>query len=139
MIAYKLPYAGNSSAATLNLTFADNTTSGAKAVILNQNTAVTTHFPVTSIVFLVYDATYNSNAGAWKTFDYNTNSDTKVRQTLTSADTNRPILLGYSAITTTTGNVDNVSYRNNAIYANPSTGVITAAGFSGIATEAVSA
>ena len=71
-IAYKLPFAGTSSAATLNLTLSNGTTTGGKAVILNNNTAATTHWPVNSIIVLVYDPTYNSNAGAWKTVEWNT-------------------------------------------------------------------
>lgn len=53
-----------------------------------------------------------------------TNTDTKVRQTLTSTNAYKPLLMAYSANTVTTTNVDNVSYRNNSIYANPSTGTI---------------
>ena len=69
-IAYKLPFAGTSSAATLNLTLADGeTTTGAKNVYLNNNTGVTTHFPVNTVIVLVYDGTY------WRTFDYNTNDN----------------------------------------------------------------
>ena len=71
-IAYKLPFAGTSSAATLNLTLSDGSTTGSKAVILNNNTVATTHWPVNSIIVLVYDPTYNSNAGAWKTVEWNT-------------------------------------------------------------------
>jgi len=53
----------------------------------------------------------------------NPNTDTKVRQTLlTTQNVNKPLLMGYADITDTTGNVDNVSYRANGIYANPSTG-----------------
>ena len=73
VIAYKLPFAGTDTAATLNLTLADGTTTtGGKAVIMNNNTGITTHYPVNTVIFLAYDPTYNSNAGAWKTFDYNT-------------------------------------------------------------------
>ena len=67
MIAYKLPYAGDGNA-SLNLTLADGTTTGAKAVYIN-TTRVTTHFPAESVVVYVYDGTY------WRTFDYNTNTN----------------------------------------------------------------
>jgi len=62
------------------------------------------------------------------TMPANPNSDIKVRQSLAANtdNTNRPLLLGYSATTDTTANVDNLAYRNNSIYANPSTGTITA-------------
>ena len=45
------------------------------------------------------------------------NTDTKVRQTLRSAvSESKPILLSYAATSTTTGNIDNISYRNNNVY-----------------------
>lgn len=63
----------------------------------------------------------------------NPNTDTKVRQTLkdNTDNTNRPLLLSYSDSATTTANVDNIAYRNNSIYANPSTGTVTATKFVG--------
>lgn len=61
----------------------------------------------------------------------NPNTDTKVRQSILSTDTNHPLLLAYSDNTITTANVDNVSYRSNGIYANPSTGTVTAINFAG--------
>ena len=75
----------------------------------------------------MYDGTY------WVWMNMGTldgNSDTKVRQTLDTSNTNRPLLLAYSNNTVTTTNVDNVSYRNNSIYANPSTGLLTTTGIS---------
>ncbi len=60
-IAYKLPYAGNSSAATLNLTLAGGGTTGAKGVKYNSNNSadnnVTTHFGAGSVVEMTYDGT----------------------------------------------------------------------------------
>ena len=63
----------------------------------------------------------------------NPNTDTKVRQTLkdNTDNTNRPLLLSYSDSATTTANIDNIAYRNNSIYANPSTGTVTATKFVG--------
>lgn len=55
-----------------------------------------------------------------------TNTDLTVRQTLTYANWNLPLLLSYQYNTTTTTNVDNVAFRNNSIYANPAEGTITA-------------
>lgn len=55
-----------------------------------------------------------------------TNTDTKVRQTLSTANEKHPILMGYSQTSDTTANVDNVSYRNNSVYVNPSTGTVGA-------------
>ena len=54
-IIYKLPYAGNSSAATLNLTLSGGSTTGAKAVQRLNNGNITTHYPANSVLFLVYD------------------------------------------------------------------------------------
>ena len=68
-IAYKLSSAGVSGTqSTLNLTLADGTTTGAKNIMMNNNTAVTNHYAVNSILLLVYDGT------AWKLADYNTNT-----------------------------------------------------------------
>ena len=61
-------------------------------------------------------------------------TDTKVRQTLATGNNNRPLLMAYSNNTATASDIDNVVYRNNSIYANPSTGVITAGEFNGNAT-----
>lgn len=60
-----------------------------------------------------------------------TNTDTKVRQTLTSDNWNLPLLMAYQQNTVTSANVDNTTYRNNSIYANPSTGAMTANKFNG--------
>lgn len=79
------------------------------------------------VTYYMYDGTH------WVWMNMGTldgNSDTKVRQTLDTSNTNRPLLLAYSNNSTTTTNVDNVSYRNNSIYANPSTGLLTTTGIS---------
>ena len=62
----------------------------------------------------------------------NPNSDTKVRQTLSTTNKNYPLLLSYGESTDTTANIDNISYRANAIYANPSTGNIQATKLNGV-------
>lgn len=67
-IAYYLPYNGNSSSATLNLTLSDGTTTGAKNVRIN-NTNVTNNFPAATIILLVYDGTY------WKVDNYDSNNE----------------------------------------------------------------
>lgn len=54
-----------------------------------------------------------------------TNTDTKTRQTLYSNNDNLPLLMSYQTASDTTTDVDNITYRNNSIYANPSTGTIT--------------
>lgn len=55
-----------------------------------------------------------------------TNTDIKVRQTLTLANRNLPLLMSYQYNTVTSTDVDNVVFRNNSIYANPAEGTITA-------------
>lgn len=92
------------------------------------NAYVTTQIALNTSYIFIYDAA--NNRWEWQT-GYNTNTNTYVRQTLATGDTDRPILMAYSANDVTTTSVDNVAYRNNAIYANPGTGVITANGFNG--------
>ena len=71
--------------------------------------------------------------GTTSTFNQqDNNSDTKVRQSLSTANSNLPLLLSYAANTTTTANVDNVSYRSNSIYANPSTGNLQVTKLNGV-------
>lgn len=71
-IAYYLPFAGNSSAATLNLTLSGGGTTGAKNVRWN-NTNVTTHYPAGSVINMTYDGTY------WKTSAYNSDTYNRTR------------------------------------------------------------
>ena len=56
-IAYQLPQAPTDDAATLNLTLSGGTTTGAKNVKLNNNSNVTTHFPVNALIIMTYDGT----------------------------------------------------------------------------------
>ena len=60
-IVYRLPYAGTSSAATLNLTLPDGTTTGAKNVKYNTGSNVGNTYGAGCDIFMVYDGTY------WKT------------------------------------------------------------------------
>ena len=71
-IRYKLPYDGNSSAATLELTLADGvSTTGAIAVKMNDSTSITTQYVANTVLYLTYDGTN------WKhDADYNTNTNT---------------------------------------------------------------
>lgn len=61
----------------------------------------------------------------------NVNTDTNVSQVLSASNAQYPVLLSYSTQGTNTSTVDNVAYRSNKIYANPSTGAITAENFVG--------
>ena len=70
IIAYKLPVAGNSSAATLNLTLAGGTTTGAIGVKRKGTGNTTTHYSAGEVIFMVYDGTnWQVNA------DYDSNSN----------------------------------------------------------------
>lgn len=71
IIAYKLPYAGTSDPATLQLTMADGTTTSAIALRRTGSSTVTTHFAVNNVIIMVYDGTY------WRVsayYDANTNT-----------------------------------------------------------------
>lgn len=59
VIIYKLPQAGTSSAATLNLTLSTGATTGAKAIKLGTNGAsnVTTHYGAGAHLFMIYNGT----------------------------------------------------------------------------------
>ena len=54
VIMYWLPYAGTSTAATLNLTLSGGGTTGAKAVYINATTRCTTHIAAGNMVQMVY-------------------------------------------------------------------------------------
>lgn len=56
-------------------------------------------------------------------------TDINARQTLTSNNINYPLLMAQQANTITTNNIDNITYRNNSIYANPSTGMVAATSY----------
>ncbi len=57
VIIYHLPVAGSSSAATLNLTLPDGTTTGAKNIYRQASSTVTTTFAADCDILMVYDGT----------------------------------------------------------------------------------
>lgn len=80
-IIYHLPVAGSSSAATLNLTLPDGTTTGAKNIYRLANTTVTTNFAADCDILMVYDGTQ------WKVNAYvDTNTNTIGYQLRTNAE-----------------------------------------------------
>ena len=86
-IAYYLPYAGNSSSATLNLTLSTGSTTGAKNVYYTSTTRATTHYGVGSTIMLTYWSKGSISVSGtattddrWTSFDYNTNSNTYDRE-----------------------------------------------------------
>lgn len=64
VIVYHLPYAGTSTAATLNLTLPDGTTTGAKTIHRLASSTVTTTFAAGCDIFMVWNGTY------WKVSAY---------------------------------------------------------------------
>ena len=65
-IIYFLPYAGTSTAATLNLTLSNNTTTGNIAVYLSATNRITTHYGVGNFIPLVYRSNLTWNGGTTK-------------------------------------------------------------------------
>ena len=83
VIMYWLPYAGTSTAATLNLTLSGGGTTGAKAVYINATTRCTTHIAAGNMVQMVYrsnvtigTATYT---GWWISRALNDNTYDRIR------------------------------------------------------------
>lgn len=117
---------------------------GAIPVYVTGETRMSTHYAAGSTIYLTYWSAGSisvngtaTTAARWTSSDYYiSNTDTKVRQTLATGDANRPLLMAYSANTDSTANVDNVAYRNNSIFANPSSGTITATKFVGSIADA---
>lgn len=125
MIAYKVGIAGVSGVTTLNINGL-----GAVSVVRNATTAVTTNYPVNSILFLVY--TVDDSKAYWKIADYDANNYAYVRQYHTTNDANYPLLFKYDAgITDTTSYVTKYTRTANNLYFNPSTGTLYAKRFSG--------
>lgn len=134
-IRYKIGVAGQTTT-TLNINGL-----GAKRVYRFNTTTLTTHFPVGSIVNLIYHADLNS--GCWMCNDYDANTDTKVyvyRQT-SSYNADYPLLVSRTKAADIATKGSNGS--KEAVYAvmwddttkvptlNPSTGEVKATKFTG--------
>lgn len=135
MIAYRLPYAGTSTAATLTLTFADGTTSTAIPVLAG-TVALKQQYGAGSILIMTYDG------NNWRTnpyYDTNTDTNTKIsiyRQTVV-ADWNNdyPLIISRTLATSITAtnakatDVYGVIYNNNTTpTVNPTTGAMKVPG-----------
>ena len=134
VISYKLPYAGSTNTnthtgvttnTTLELTLANGTTV-VHPVYRNASTAITTHYPVNSIIRLVFDPTSvtlngHTFSGSWKTADYDSTTDTKVAQAVTTTNSNLPLIL--KATSSTTSVTTYVKF-NSKLTGNPSVGSI---------------
>ena len=82
VIAYYLPFAGTSTAATLNLTLADGSTTGAIALRRTASSTVTTQFAADNVIIMIYDGDY------WKVAAYyDTNTNTIGYQVRTNSGT----------------------------------------------------
>lgn len=114
-------FSATNSGAVASLTLNVNDT-GAKPIrYRNNNLPSVGTLAANRTYMFVYDGSVYQLIG-----DLDTDVDQKVRQTLKSDNVDYPLLLSYANKDNQTTNVDNVSYRNNAIYANPSTGAVTA-------------
>lgn len=122
-IIYWLPYAGSGNA-SLTLTFPNGTNSGAIPIYASDTTRLTTKYGADTAIPM----TYISSKSAWYVdADYNTNTDTKVTQTESTAVNPRPIMLGYDS-TYTSSNTTNIVYKSANLMATPSTGRVYANG-----------
>lgn len=82
VIAYYLPFAGTSTAATLNLTLADGSTTGAIPLRRTASSTVTTQFAADNVIIMIYDGDY------WKVAAYyDTNTNTIAYQVRTNSGT----------------------------------------------------
>lgn len=120
MIAYKIGVAG-ASTTTLNINGL-----GAVKVVRNATTAISTVYPVNSVLFLVY--TVDSGTAYWKAHDYDANTYQRVYES--SGDVEYPITTRYN---TTDGATYYAEYGRytNGVTLNPSTNTITASKFKG--------
>ena len=126
-IRYKIGVAGQSTT-TLNIN-----NLGAKTVYRFSDSKLTTHFPVNSIIHLIYHA--DLNGGCWMCSDYDANTNTYQRVYASTSNVEYPITTRYA---TSTGKEYYAEYGrySTGVTLNPSTNTITAANFKGLATKA---
>lgn len=127
MLAYKIPIAGNSSGTTLNIN-----NLGAITVRKNNNTAISTTFPVNSVIFLVY--TTDSGTAYWKAHDYDANT----RYTVGDYQQNgvKLYLVGSKTTDTATSTSYANSYTNANVYIGTDNKLYATQGFAGTADRA---
>lgn len=121
-IRYKIGIEGQSTV-TLNIN-----NLGAKTVYRFDTTKLTTHFPVGSIIHLIYHEDLND--GCWISNDYDANTNTQQRVYATTTDKEYPITARYN---NTTGETYYAEYGRytTGVTLNPSTKTITATAFKG--------
>jgi hypothetical protein len=128
-IRYRLPYAGTSSGATLNLTLSGGATGAKKVYRLGTSTQITTHFGAGSVITMTYDGT-NWIVDAF----YDSNSYAYVRQyqhgeNEAGATNKYPLLARYN-LTNKNASYDTAYSRfHTEAYVDISDGSLTAKGF----------
>ena len=102
---------------------------GAKTCYLNSTTKLTTHFPVNEWIVLIYCASLNS--GCFCVADYDSNTNSYVRQYQSTDNIDYAILTRYN--TTDKSGTYEATYARfaPAVTINPSTGALTAPNFIG--------
>jgi len=125
--------------ASLNLTLADGSTTGAIPCYYNSG-RLTTHYAVGSVITLTYfnagSITVNGTAttdNRWiADANYDSgNTNTATRQIVRSTNANYSLLFADRVVGTATNNTSYYTYRNDSIYVNPSTGNLYATTFTG--------
>lgn len=123
-VDYFLPFAGTSTAATLNLSG-----KGAKPIYVGGIDPVKTHFPQYSTIRLTYliNSALNSGNGCWQAVGSVLGNDTndKVAQTATTTNSNYEILFSGTADNTT--RVEGARKTSTLLY-NPSTKALSTGG-----------
>lgn len=121
----------------LKLTLSNGTTTDWIPVFWNSTTRMTGHHGAGSTVILTYWSAPNiagtTSSARWTKADYNAST---VTQNILATTTNKnyPLLMSYYEVGVTTTSAQSVR-RAQAIYANASTGTITATTFNGAATK----
>ena len=123
-VALRMPFASAASS-TLNIN-----SLGAKPIYYNNNTVNANYYPANSVVILVYETT-TASTGCWKmAYSYDSNTNNATAQNISTANDTYPILIGSTA--NATANIGNkATYFCKDVKINPSTGIVSANGFSG--------
>lgn len=119
-IRYRLPYAGTSTGATLNLTLSGGATGAKNIYRYGTTTQITTHFAAGSVITMTYNGT-NWIADAF----YDSNSYAYVRQYKTTTDATYPLLFAYETALPSSYDTKYTRKNSNLTF-NPSTGQLNA-------------
>lgn len=128
--------------ASLDLTLADGSTTGAIPCYYNSG-RLTTHYAVGSVITLTYFSAGSIAVNGTATTDnrwiadanYDSgNTNTATRQKVRSTNANYSLLFADPVVGTADNNTAYYTYRNDSIYVNPSTGHVYATAFHGALT-----